>query len=217
MRYETVIFDLDGTLLDTLEDLADSVNHVLKESGYPERTLGEVRDFVGNGIRKLIERSVPEGTTVDSIDKVHQHFIAYYKEHCMEKTKPYDGISDLLQSLRKAGCKIAVVSNKADYAVQLLCKKYFNGMFDAALGELTGTPKKPAPDSVLHVLKKLDTESSKAVYVGDSDVDILTARNCCMDEIIVTWGFRDKKFLEEQGAKVFASSPEEILDIVMEK
>lgn len=217
MRYEAVIFDLDGTLLDTLEDLADSVNHVLKESGYPERTLGEVRDFVGNGIRKLIERSVPEGTTVDSIDKVHHHFIAYYKEHCMEKTKPYDGIPDLLQSLRKAGCKIAVVSNKADYAVQLLCEKYFNGMFDAALGELTGTPKKPAPDSVLHVLKKLDTESSKAVYVGDSDVDILTARNCCMDEIIVTWGFRDKKFLEEQGAKVFASSPEEILDIVMEK
>lgn len=215
MKYEAVIFDLDGTLLNTLEDLADSVNYVLKEAGYPERTLDEVRHFVGNGIRKLIERSVPKGTSLTSIDQVHKHFIAYYGEHCMEKTRPYKGISELLKSLQKAGCKTAVVSNKADYAVQILCETYFKGLLDTALGEKTGIPKKPAPDSVLHVLQKLGTENSRAVYIGDSDVDILTARNCGMDEIIVSWGFRDTEFLKAQGAKTLVSSPEEILKILL--
>ena len=215
MKYKAVIFDLDGTLLDTLEDLADSVNHVLKEAGYPSRTIEEVRAFVGNGIRKLIERSVPEGTSVDSIDIIHKNFIAYYGKHCMEKTKPYDSIMEMLHTLQNAGCKVAVVSNKADYAVQILCDKYFNHIFDAALGEQTGTPKKPAPDAVFNVLNTLNVLPSEAVYVGDSDVDILTARNSNMDEIIVTWGFRDEAFLKEQGAKVLISNPSELITLIL--
>lgn len=215
MKYKAVIFDLDGTLLDTLEDLADSVNHVLKEAGYPSRTIEEVRAFVGNGIRKLIERSVPEGTSVDSIDIIHKNFIAYYGKHCMEKTKPYDSIMEMLHTLQNAGCKVAVVSNKADYAVQILCDKYFNHIFDAALGEQTGTPKKPAPDAVFKVLNTLNVSPSEAVYVGDSDVDILTARNSNMDEIIVTWGFRDEAFLKEQGAKVLISNPSELINLIL--
>lgn len=215
MKYEAVIFDLDGTLLNTLEDLSDSVNHVLADNGYPARTIEEVRCFVGNGIRKLIERSVPAETSIDNIDKVHQEFLAYYKEHCMEKTRPYDGVSDLLKTLQEAGCKTAVVSNKADYAVQILCDKYFNGLLNISLGEQTGTPKKPAPDSVYKVLKGLKVKNTNAVYIGDSDVDITTARNSGMDEIIVTWGFRDADFLKEQGAKVLVSAPEEIEKIIL--
>lgn len=215
MKYKAAIFDLDGTLLDTLEDLADSVNHVLADNGYPIRTIEEIRCFVGNGIRKLIERSVPAETSIDNIDKIHQEFITYYKEHCMEKTRPYDGVLELLKSLRKAGCKTAVVSNKADYAVQILCNKYFNGLLDAALGEQTGTPKKPAPDSVYKVLEKLEAQNTNTVYIGDSDVDILTARNSNMDEVIVTWGFRDANFLKEHGAKVLVSAPEEIERIIL--
>ena len=215
MKYKAVIFDLDGTLLDTLEDLADSVNYVLKEAGYPVRTLEEIRAFVGNGIRKLIERSVPEGTSLDSIDHVHQNFIAYYREHCMEKTKPYDGIMEMLHALQNAGCKIAVVSNKADYAVQILCDKYFNNIFDAALGEQIGTPKKPAPDAVFKVLNTLNVSPSESVYIGDSDVDLLTARNSDMDEIIVDWGFRDREYLKEQGAKVLVSTSDELLNLIL--
>lgn len=215
MKYKAIIFDLDGTLLDTLEDLADSANHVLKEAGYPTRTIQEVRTFVGNGIRKLIERSVPENTPTENIDAVHKNFIAYYGEHCMEKTKPYDGIMELLPALQKAGCKIAVVSNKADYAVQILCDKYFKNTFDAALGEQTGIPKKPAPDMVYKVLNTLNLSPSEAVYVGDSDVDILTARNSNMDEIIVDWGFRDRTYLEEQGAKVLVSTPAELFNLIL--
>ncbi len=215
MKYKAVIFDLDGTLLDTLEDLADSVNHVLKEAGYPPRTLEEVRAFVGNGIRKLIERSVPENTAIEDIDNIHKNFIAYYGEHCMEKTKPYDGIMEMLSTLQDAGCKIAVVSNKADYAVQILCDKYFNHIFDGALGEQTGTPKKPAPDAVYKVLDALHISPCDAVYIGDSDVDILTARNSNMDEIIVDWGFRDREYLKEQGAKVLISNPTELINLIL--
>lgn len=217
MKYEAAIFDLDGTLLNTLEDLTDSVNHVLAGNNYPTRTITEVCQFVGNGIRKLIERSVPEETPVEAIDRVHQSFIAYYGEHCMEKTCPYDGILPLLQALRDAGCKTAVVSNKADYAVQILCEKYFDGFLDAALGEQTGVPKKPAPDSVNTILEKLEVSNDKAVYIGDSDVDIQTARNSHMDEIIVTWGFRDAAFLTSHGAKRLVSTPEEMLEIILEK
>ncbi len=216
MKYQTAIFDLDGTLLNTLEDLADSVNYVLKENGYPIRTLEEVCSFVGNGIRNLIERSVPERTSVNCIDKVHQSFITYYGKHCMEKTKPYDGILELLENLRKAGCKTAVVSNKADYAVQILCNKYFNGLLDASLGEQTGTPKKPAPDLVYKILEKLHTDYTNAVYIGDSDVDITTARNAGMDEIIVDWGFRDNNFLKAHGAKIIVSSPKQIEEIILD-
>ena len=214
MKYIIAIFDLDGTILNTLEDLADSTNYALKTYGYPERTMDEVRQFVGNGIRKLMERAVPEGTPVEEIDRVHETFTAQYKVHCADKTRPYDGIMELLQNLKKDGCKLAVVSNKADYGVQELCKQYFDGIFDFAVGEREGIRKKPAPDSVNEVLKTLGCSRDRAVYIGDSDVDIQTAANAQMDHIIVEWGFRDVPFLIAKGAKVLVEKPEEILEIV---
>ena len=214
MKYTIAIFDLDGTILNTLEDLADSTNYALKTCGYPERTMDEVRQFVGNGIRKLMERAVPEGTPVEEIDRVHETFTAHYKVHCADKTRPYDGIMELLQNLKKDGCKLAVVSNKADYGVQELCKQYFDGVFDFAVGEREGIRKKPAPDSVNEVLKTLGCSRDWAVYIGDSDVDIQTAANAQMDHIIVEWGFRDVPFLIAKGAKVLVEKPEEILEIV---
>ena len=214
MKYTIAIFDLDGTILNTLEDLADSTNYALKTCGYPERTMDEVRQFVGNGIRKLMERAVPEETPVEEIDRVHETFTAHYKVHCADKTRPYDGIMELLQNLKKDGCKLAVVSNKADYGVQELCKQYFDGVFDFAVGEREGIRKKPAPDSVNEVLKTLGCSRDRAVYIGDSDVDIQTAANAQMDHIIVEWGFRDVPFLIAKGAKVLVEKPEEILEIV---
>ena len=214
MKYMIAIFDLDGTILNTLEDLADSTNYALKTYGYPERTMDEVRQFVGNGIRKLMERAVPEGTPVEEIDRVHETFTAHYKVHCADKTRPYDGIMELLQNLKKDGCKLAVVSNKADYGVQELCKQYFDGVFDFAVGEREGIRKKPAPDSVNEVLKTLECSRDRAVYIGDSDVDIQTAANAQMDHIIVEWGFRDIPFLISKGAKGLVEKPEEILEIV---
>ena len=214
MKYKLIIFDLDGTILDTLLDLANSLNYALRNCGYPERTIDEVRRFVGNGIRKLMERGVPENTPTPEVDKVHAAFTEHYKVHCADFTKPYDGIEGLLKTLRKNGYKTAVVSNKADYAVQELCKQYFDGLFDFAVGERDGVRKKPAPDSVNEVLNTLGISANDAVYIGDSEVDIETANNAHLPHIIVTWGFRDKAFLRKHGAEVFVSSPQEILDLV---
>ena len=215
MLCELAIFDLDGTILNTLEDLADSLNAALKAYGFPERTLEEVRCFVGNGIRRLIERGVPAGTPEEEIVRVHERFTAPYKVHCADKTRPYPGINDLLKNLRQAGCRTAVVSNKADYAVQELCEQYFPGVFDAAVGERAGILKKPAPDSVNEVLRRLKVTKEHAVYIGDSEVDIATARNAQMRSILVDWGFRDRSFLVEQGAETIVSSPEEIERLLM--
>ena len=214
MKYMIAIFDLDGTILNTLEDLADSTNYALKTCGYPERTMDEVRQFVGNGIRKLMERAVPEGTSVEEIDRVHETFTAHYKVHCADKTRPYDGIMELLQNLKKDGCKLAVVSNKAYYGVKELCKQYFDGIFDFAVGEREVIRKKPPPDTYNQVLKTMKCTRDRAVYIGDSDVDIQTAANAQMDHIIVEWGFRDVPFLIAKGAKVLVEKPEEILEIV---
>lgn len=211
MKYELTIFDMDGTILDTLEDLAGSLNYALSCSDFSTRTLEEVRSFVGNGIRKLIERAVPAGTSPEELEQVYTDFTAYYPKHCYDKTKPYSGIIETIQELRNQGIKTAVVSNKADYAVQILCKKYFDGLFDFAVGEQAGVQRKPAPDSVHMVLDKLGVNRNNAVYIGDSDVDIHTAMNAEMDCISVDWGFRDVPFLLEQGAKTIVSSPEELL------
>ena len=212
MKYQLAIFDMDGTILNTLEDLADSLNYALSCSNYPTRTLDEVRNFVGNGIRKLIERAVPAGTSPEELEQVYADFTAYYSKHCYDKTKPYSGIMETIQNLRKQGIKTAVVSNKADYGVQILCKQYFDGLFDYAVGEQTGVQRKPAPDSVNTVLDKLKINRKNAVYIGDSDVDIDTARNAEMDCISVDWGFRDPSFLQQHGAKIMVSSPEELLN-----
>ena len=215
MAYKLVIFDLDGTILNTLEDLADATNYALGKHGCPLRTIEEVRRFVGNGIRKLIERAVPAGMTEQEIDGVHQTFSDYYQQHCADKTCPYEGILPLLQRLRAAGCLTAVVSNKADVAVQPLCRQYYEGLFDYAVGEREGIRRKPAPDAVLEVLRRLEVDAADAIYIGDSEVDIQTAANAGLDCIVVTWGFRDRAYLEGQGGRRFVDSPEEIDDIVL--
>lgn len=215
MRYQLAIFDLDGTILDTLEDLADSTNYALRQCGYPERTLEEVCRFVGNGIRNLIIRAVPAGSSEEEINRVHETFTGYYKVHCADKTRPYEGIMEMLTNLRSRGVKTAVVSNKADYGVQELCKQYFAGMFDFAVGERTGILRKPAPDSVNEVLRVLEIDRENAVYIGDSDVDVATAANAGMDHIIVTWGFREKQFLIANGAVCFAETPADIEELVL--
>ena len=215
MKYQLAIFDLDGTILDTLDDLADSLNYALEKSGYPVRTRDEVRRFVGNGIRKLIERGVPSGTDAESVSRVHEDFTAYYKVHCADKTKPYENIPELLKKLRENGVKTAVVSNKADYAVQDLCVQYFEGLFDAAVGEREGVRKKPAPDSVNAVLEKLGVNRENSVYIGDSDVDVETARNSGMNCIAVDWGFRDRDLLISSGAEIIVSEPMKIAEIVL--
>lgn len=213
--YKLAVFDMDGTILDTLEDLKDSTNFALEKCGYPVRTYDEVRRFVGNGIRKLIERAVPEGLTVEQIDRVHEVFTEHYKVHCADKTKAYDGIKPLLVKLRASGVKTAVVSNKADYGVQELCKEYFDGLFDYAVGEREGIRRKPAPDAVNEALRVLGIDKSEAVYIGDSDVDFETAKNAELPCISVLWGFRDEEFLREKGATLFVRDPAEIYDIIM--
>lgn len=214
MGYRLVMFDLDGTILDTLEDLTDAVNYALRQNGQPERSIDEVRRFVGNGIKKLIERAVQPGTGSDETDRIYNDFMPYYKAHCADKTKAYDGIDELLSELKREGFLTAVVSNKADVAVKKLCEQYFSGLFDYCVGERAGILKKPAPDSVNEVLKKLSVNKAEAVYVGDSDVDLDTARNAGLDCISVNWGFRDEEFLLEHGAVKIANDPEQIMNYV---
>lgn len=206
------IFDMDGTILNTLDDLMDSTNFALKNNGLKERSLEEIRFFVGNGIQKLIERAVPQGTSKEVFEKVFADFKSHYKIHCADKTSYYDGIPSVIQTLRKMGVKTAVVSNKADFAVQELVEVYFKGLFDVALGEKTGVSKKPSPDMVNAALSVLGVEKETAFYIGDSDVDFETAKNSSLDFIGVSWGFRGRKFLENLGAKNIIDSPEELLN-----
>lgn len=209
---KTVIFDLDGTLLNTLDDLADSTNYALSKFGYPTRTIDEVRQFVGNGVAKLIERAIPEGKNNPNFEKCLAIFKENYAQNMYNKTAPYNGIIEMLSNLKSKGIKIAVVSNKFDLAVKELCKKYFEGFIDFAAGEneAQGIKKKPAPDTVISVLNEFNFAPEDAVYVGDSDVDIMTAKNSKMPCINVTWGFRDEKFLLENGATILINAPSEI-------
>ena len=215
MAVKLAIFDMDGTILDTLGDLCDSLNYVLAKQGYPVRTLDEVRSFVGNGIAKLIERAVPCDCTKEQTLRVYEEFIPYYREHCAEKTKPYDGIVKLLSDLKQNGIWLAVVSNKADAAVQDLCKQYFEGLFDIAVGECPGMEKKPAPDAVNLVLDKLHISREEAVYIGDSEVDIATAVNSGLQLCVVDWGFRDVDFLKAHGAKRIFSDTESLKEYLI--
>lgn len=217
MKYKVAIFDLDGTILNTLDDLTDSFNHILACENMPTRTHDEIRSFVGNGIHKLIERGVPSGTSPHDIEKVYTEFKKYYAVHCADKTKPYDGIPELLEELKNNGIKLAVVSNKADFAVQSLCEQYFSGLFDCVIGERSGVRCKPAPYAVNEVISALKAERSDVVYIGDSDVDIQTAKNAGIDCISVSWGFRDTDFLQKNGAKTIVNAPNEILNIILDK
>ena len=210
MRYKTIIFDLDGTLLNTLDDLAAATNYALAQHQLPQRTKEEGRWFVGNGIRKLIERAVPAKTPPDVQEAVYATFNTYYKAHCNDATKAYYGVMELLNMLRSAGCKTAIVSNKADYGVQELAKQYFSGALDAACGERAGIAKKPAPDMLLAVMQRLGADKATTIYVGDSDTDIETARNAGVHCIGACWGFRGREFLEQHGATLLAETPSDI-------
>jgi phosphoglycolate phosphatase len=214
MTYKAVIFDLDGTLLNTLEDLTDAVNAALSSENLPLRTIEEIREFVGNGILKLIERAVPSGKENPAFDDVYKVFREYYGEHCQDKTAPYEGVLSLLEKLAAKHVSMAVVSNKADFAVQELIPVYFGNFINVAHGEdeANGIRKKPAPDMVYRTMEELGCTKENTVYVGDSDVDLQTASNSGLDAIAVSWGFRDRQFLEKNGAEHIIDKPEQLLE-----
>ena len=216
MKYKIAIFDLDGTILNTIEDLADSLNYALTKNGYKERTVAETQSFVGNGLLMLVKRAIKPETSEEEAQKVLADLKVYYKIHCADKTKPYEGIPELLKDLKTADYLLAVVSNKADYAVQILCEQYFPGMFDLAVGERENVRRKPAPDSVNAVLAEFELKKADAVYIGDSDVDIETAENVGTDSILVAWGFRGADFLREKGAKNIVFDTEELKRCLLE-
>ena len=203
MKYSLAIFDMDGTILNTLDDMTDSLH-----------TVDEVRFMVGNGIPKLIERAIPDGRGNAEFDKILADFIAYYEKHCAIKTAPYAGIVDCIKALRAAGLKIAVNTNKVEPAAIALCDDYFPGLFDIISGSRPGMPPKPAPDGIYEILKRAGmdgkSEGQRAVFIGDSDVDMQTGMNAGLDVIGVDWGFRGKAFLEEHGAKVIMMNAEEL-------
>ena len=213
-NYNTVIFDLDGTLLNTLEDLADAVNFVMRANQYPERTIEEVRHFVGNGIRRLMEQAVPEHVIGEEFERVFEEFKKYYTEHCQNKTCAYEGIMPLLNCLYEKGYAMAIVSNKNHAAVCELNDIYFKEYITVAIGQKDGIRKKPAPDTVIQALKELGKEKEKAIYVGDSEVDFATAKNSGMDCALVTWGFRTVEELAEFSPTAFIDKPEELLGVL---
>lgn len=212
-QYDTYIFDLDGTLLNTLDDLAAAVNYTLRQYGMPEHTREDVRHFVGNGVRLLMIRAIPDGENNPHFEAAFKTFREYYLEHSLDTTRPYDGIPEMLRELRKRGKRVAVVSNKFYAATRELCQHFFPDSVEVAIGEheAEGIRKKPAPDTVIEAFRQLDIDSHNAVYVGDSDVDLQTARNVGLPCISVLWGFRDRAFLEAHGATTFAVTPSDIL------
>ena len=213
MKYDTYIFDLDGTLLDTLADLAASTNYALRTHGMPEHSIDDVRRFVGNGVRKLMERAIPNGEANPDFEATFATFREHYMHHSLDTTQPYPGIPEALAELKAKECRLAVVSNKMMAATVELCRHFFPDTIEVAIGEheAEGIRKKPAPDTVFAALRELGVDKSGAVYVGDSDVDVQTAANSGLPCISVLWGFRDRDFLIQHGAKTFISAPSELL------
>ena len=210
MRYSVVLFDLDGTLLDTLDDLTAAVNFALKGQDLPICTREEVRSYIGNGVVILLARAAKEKSGEINAEKMLADFKVYYAAHCQDETRPYDGVMAMLSALKAEGRKIGVVSNKVDFATKGLCKAYFGDFIDVAIGENegAGVRKKPAPDSVFEAMRILGASPADTVYVGDSEVDIQTAKNAGLDCISVSWGFKDREFLLENGATRLAENVE---------
>ncbi len=210
--YDTYIFDLDGTLLDTLDDLTIAVNYALEKNNLPRRTKEEVRNFIGNGVKKLIERAIGMGKA--DLNQTLGYFKEYYSSHSAVKTKPYDGVLSLLQELKRQGKKTAIVSNKIDNETKRLSQIYFGDLIDVSIGENEdgGIRRKPATDSVELAIEKLGAKDTSIVYIGDSEVDIQTAVNAHLPSICVLWGFKDEEFLKANGGTNFVKEPKEILN-----
>ena len=215
--YSSIVWDLDGTLLDTLDDLYLSVNEALRRHGMPLRTKEEVRTFVGNGIRNLILRAVPDKTDAETAEAVLATFTSYYKDHMNDHTAPYPGIPALLASLKAAGVKMAIVSNKADFATKELAKLYFADTIDVAVGAKDGVPKKPAPNAVFHAIDEMGAERGGTVFIGDSEVDVVTGKNAALDVIAVSYGFRDPDTLQKAGAEVICPTVEALSEHLLKK
>lgn len=211
----TVIFDLDGTLLDTLTDLTLSVNYALRLNNMPERTIDEIKSFIGNGVPTLVKRSVPASTVQEQLEKCIDDMRAYYTIHSMDNTKPYDGICNLLEKLKNEGIKTAVVTNKLESVAQDLCKEIFGDVFTCVVGDNGIDQRKPAPDNVFRALRSIDADASEAYYVGDSDVDMITAKNAKIESIGVLWGFRDKQTLIQSGAEHIVNDTDELFSVIM--
>lgn len=214
MKYKAIIFDLDGTLTDTLYDLMLSTNYALKSMGWPERTLDEVRHFVGNGVRRLMEQAVPTDTEEEEFEECFLIFQEHYVKHCQDHTALYPGVADLLSTLKSRGYKMAIVSNKLQPGVDELYRTFFQDTIQVAIGERPNVRRKPMPDMVELALKELGVTAEESIYVGDSEVDMATARNAGLPCISVLWGFRDQDYLKEIGAWRMVSAPAEILDMV---
>lgn len=214
MRYPVIIFDLDGTLLNTLDDLTASVNHAMSVCGFPEHTAARVSRFVGNGVHVLIRRAVPEGTKEEEYARAYKAFEDHYREHDRDRTAPYDGIPALLRRLRSEGHRLAIVSNKIDFAVNALREEFFEGLIDIAVGDSEKTRTKPEPDMVYKAMRELGAKPGECIYVGDTDVDLATAKNSGMPCIAVSWGFRQRAELEDYGADMIADKPDDILRFI---
>ncbi len=214
MKYNTIILDLDGTLLNTLEDIADSTNFALRECGFPERTLEEVNSFIGNGTNHLISKAVPSNISKVQLEECVQIYRNHYSANSDNKTSPYKGITSMLEKLKNKNYKLGVASNKFDSAVKVLCKKYFSDYLEVAIGESPLVKRKPAPDTLLAAIKELDSNKEECIYVGDSDVDVKTAHNLGIPCIGVSWGFRGRKVLQEEGADYIIDSPDEIFKVL---
>ena len=212
-KYDTVIWDLDGTLLNTLVDLMNSVNYALSELGYPERSLEYIRQSVGNGVRVLMKLSIPGGLDNPHYEEAFELFEKHYAIHSMDNTKAYEGIKDAINILSREGFKQAIVSNKLDSAVKVLNNNFFG--VNLAMGDQEGLARKPAPDMVLRAMKILDADKRRTVYIGDSDVDIATARNSGLDSISVLWGFRTEKELEPYNPMKMVTSPQELVKFLL--
>lgn len=214
MNYNTLIFDLDGTLLDTLDDLTNSVNYALERLDLPTRSKDEIRSFVGNGVEKLVELSVPEKTSYDQFAKCLLLFKKHYSENMQQQTKPYDGIIELLDYLKKNNYNMAIVSNKFQEGVTDLNNHFFSKYIDVAIGKSPKMRKKPYPDTILSAIDELGVSKENCLYIGDSEVDILTAKNANVKSVSVTWGFRNEDLLREFGANYIINSPKDLISIL---
>ncbi len=214
-KIKAVLFDLDGTTLYTLPDLRDAVNHALEKNGYPVLTEDQVRRFIGNGLRKLVARALPEDSSQETVQKVLEDLEEFYSVHLADGTRPYEGITELLEQLKREGYLTGAVTNKVEPAAVKLMDTFFPGLIDVTVGEREGIPRKPDPAMVEAALVKLGVAADECVYVGDSDVDVRTAKNSGCVQLSVTWGYRSREELTAAGAERFAESPAEIAEIVL--